>query len=178
MVFVVSRNCFGTVFAADAFAGERERKTLETLLATPLSDVAIVLGKAAAAVVMGLLTATVAFELSALTINMTQHPAALFVPSAQLMLGALGAALGGVLATTAAAIFVSMRVLVARTAQQIASVMSLVVGGVLTAVWSKLHLPLDWPHVMYAEAVMMAIGLALFAAAALSFKRDRLLERR
>ena len=28
-------------FAADSFAGERERKTLETLLATPLSETAI-----------------------------------------------------------------------------------------------------------------------------------------
>ena len=36
--------------AADAFAGERERKTLETLLATPLGEWAILLGKAAAAV--------------------------------------------------------------------------------------------------------------------------------
>lgn len=35
---------------ADSFAGERERKTLETLLATRLSDTAILLGKYAAAV--------------------------------------------------------------------------------------------------------------------------------
>lgn len=34
----------------DAFAGERERQTLETLLATPLSDLAILLGKVAAIV--------------------------------------------------------------------------------------------------------------------------------
>jgi ABC-2 type transport system permease protein len=40
---------------ADAFAGERERHTLESLLATRLSDTAILIGKVAAAVLYGLL---------------------------------------------------------------------------------------------------------------------------
>jgi ABC-2 type transport system permease protein len=39
---------------ADAFAGERERHTLESLLATRLSDSAILVGKVAAAVAYGL----------------------------------------------------------------------------------------------------------------------------
>jgi len=38
---------------ADSFAGERERKTLETLLASRLSDRAILLGKIAALVSYG-----------------------------------------------------------------------------------------------------------------------------
>lgn len=40
---------------ADAFAGERERHTLESLLATRLPDAAILLGKVAAAVFYGLI---------------------------------------------------------------------------------------------------------------------------
>jgi ABC-2 type transport system permease protein len=40
---------------ADAFAGERERHTLESLLATRLSDTAILVGKVLAAVAYGLL---------------------------------------------------------------------------------------------------------------------------
>jgi ABC-2 type transport system permease protein len=39
---------------ADAFAGERERHTLEALLATRLSDTAILVGKVAAAIMYGL----------------------------------------------------------------------------------------------------------------------------
>lgn len=46
-VFVV------TPIVADAFAGERERRTLETLLASRLSDRAILLGKVGAAVAAG-----------------------------------------------------------------------------------------------------------------------------
>ena len=40
---------------ADAFAGERERHTLETLLASRLSDTSILLGKVLAAILYGLL---------------------------------------------------------------------------------------------------------------------------
>jgi len=40
---------------ADSFAGERERHTLLPLLATPISDLAILLGKILAAVVYGLI---------------------------------------------------------------------------------------------------------------------------
>src|SRR5688500_2470033 len=39
---------------ADAFAGERERHTLETLLASRLSDTSILLGKVLAAILYGL----------------------------------------------------------------------------------------------------------------------------
>ena len=44
-----------SMIAADAFAGERERKTLETLLATPISTVSIFLGKTLAAVAFAVL---------------------------------------------------------------------------------------------------------------------------
>ena len=46
---------FVSTFSADSFAGERERQTMEVLLASPLSDRAIVLGKIAALVVAGVL---------------------------------------------------------------------------------------------------------------------------
>jgi len=42
-----------TGFIADSFAGERERHTLETLLASRLPDRAILFGKVAAAVAYG-----------------------------------------------------------------------------------------------------------------------------
>ncbi len=59
------------LFSAESFAGERERRTLESLLATPISDRGILLGKIGAAVsiswlaslaipVIGLITANIA----------------------------------------------------------------------------------------------------------------------
>lgn len=63
----------GIGLTVDAFAGERERRTLETLLASRLSDEAILLGKLAASVLYawGLLTAALA--LAVVTVNLT-HP--------------------------------------------------------------------------------------------------------
>lgn len=54
-VFITSWTALFLVSAviADSFAGERERHTLESLLATPLSDTAILFGKAGAAVAYG-----------------------------------------------------------------------------------------------------------------------------
>jgi ABC-type transport system involved in cytochrome c biogenesis permease component len=53
----------------DSFAGERERHTLETLLATRLPDTAILLGKILASVLYGWGVAVLGLCLSALTLN-------------------------------------------------------------------------------------------------------------
>ena len=53
---------------ADSFAGERERHTLESLLATRLSDRAILFGKLLASLVFGLLMTWTILLISLLTI--------------------------------------------------------------------------------------------------------------
>lgn len=55
----------------DAFAGERERHTLETLLSSRLSDRAIVIGKQVAAVLYGWGVAEIGLLLAAVTVNLT-----------------------------------------------------------------------------------------------------------
>lgn len=47
--FLIIPLMFSTVIAAESFAGERERKTIEALLYTPASDTELFLGKVAAA---------------------------------------------------------------------------------------------------------------------------------
>ena len=49
--------------AADAFAGERERRTLDTLLSSPVEERTILVGKAAAAVVFGVTIGAVGLPL-------------------------------------------------------------------------------------------------------------------
>ncbi len=56
---------------ADAFAGERERHTLETLLASRLSDRAILFGKMAASILYGFSIALLAMLLAVVTVNIT-----------------------------------------------------------------------------------------------------------
>jgi ABC-2 type transport system permease protein len=60
---------------ADAFAGERERHTLETLLASRLSDRAILFGKMAASILYGFSIALLSMLLAAVTVNVVS-PAA------------------------------------------------------------------------------------------------------
>ncbi len=57
------------VTAPDSFAGERERKTLRTLLAGPLSDGAILWAKTAFAILLGLATMTSTLILALLVVN-------------------------------------------------------------------------------------------------------------
>ncbi|HEX6543873.1 MAG TPA: ABC transporter permease [Ktedonobacterales bacterium] len=59
----------------DSFAGERERHTLETLLASRLSDRAILLGKFGAAVVYGLAVGLIGALVQAVVANLSQKNA-------------------------------------------------------------------------------------------------------
>ncbi|MCL5108427.1 MAG: ABC transporter permease [Chloroflexi bacterium] len=67
-----------TSVVADSFAGERERHTLETLLASRLSDRAILLGKVLASILYGWGITMVMLALGVLTVNVA-HGAREFI---------------------------------------------------------------------------------------------------
>ncbi|MCX6551198.1 MAG: ABC transporter permease, partial [Acidobacteria bacterium] len=112
---------------SDAFAGERERHTLETLLASRLPDRAIVLGKVLAAVTYGWGIVMAMLVLSLVTINLAVSGKGLLLPPWRFAVGApLVALLGSGLAATAG-VLVSLRAATARQASQTLSVAILVV---------------------------------------------------
>jgi ABC-2 type transport system permease protein len=164
--------------AADAFAGERERKTLETLLATPLGEWAILVGKSAAAVVWSLTVTAVAFVCAIVTVNVVTRQGGLFLPAPVLVAGTLGGALASSSLLTGVAILLSMRVPVARSAQQMTSLLSMVVFGGIAAAWAGFGLALTWRNVFVAEALLGVLALGAMEAARASFRRDRFFERR
>lgn len=164
--------------AADAFAGERERRTLETLLATPLSDRAIFNGKALAAVVIATGVAALAIVASITTHGARWEPGGVFVPPAAHIAAVLGAAVGAASVATALAIFVSMRVAVARAAQQISSLLSLLVAGGTIAALAKLDVPLDWATLPRIDAALLVAGALALRAAVGRFRRDRIFDDR
>jgi ABC-2 type transport system permease protein len=164
--------------AADAFAGERERKTLETLLATPLSEWAILLGKACAAILWALTVSTVAFLCAIVTVNVVAKPPGIFLPAPVLVVGALGGALASSGLLTGVAIVMSMRIPVARSAQQMTALLSLVVFGSIAAAWAALHLEITFPNVLLAEAVVAGVAVGALTVARAMFTRDRFFERR
>jgi ABC-2 type transport system permease protein len=106
---------------ADLFAGERERHTLEALLATRLSDQAILFGKLLAAVAYGFFLTWVIMLASIVTINISAAGGGLLFYSAPMMLAALVVSLLVSGLSASIGVLVSLRAGSARQAQQMMS---------------------------------------------------------
>lgn len=171
---------------ADSFAGERERHTLETLLASRLPDRAILLGKVAAAVAYGWGFALGAAALSLLTVNLAHwqghvvaFPAttAVAVPLFSLLTSGLAATAG---------VLVSLRASTARQAAQTLSIATMLVLFVplfgfqalpapTRAAWTAAALSLDplaslasvAGVLLLADTALLSLGLARFRRARL-----------
>lgn len=172
---------------ADSFAGERERKTLETLLASRLSDRAILFGKMAALVGYGWGLTLGSLMLGTLTVNLTHRQQEWLLPSAHTvavivvfgLLTSLLAAAGGML--------VSLRASSVRQAAQINSLALLALilsavsaGKLMPAPWkASLVLAFTGPNLLRTElaiaAALVALDAALVSAAMARFQRARLI---
>ena len=171
---------------ADSFAGERERHTLETLLASRLPDRAILLGKMGAAVAYGWGLVLAMLVMSLVTVNLTAPSGALLMFPWRFAVGApLMALLGAGLAATAG-VLISLRAQTVRQAAQTLNVGVLLLVFVpvlglqaLPEAWQAqvgawaLSVGVDgmlWP----AAAALAGLDLVLLAAAFARFKRARL----
>jgi len=108
---------------ADAFAGERERHTLETLLASPLSEAAILFGKLITVVSYGWLMTLLILLTGLVAVNVIDGNGELLLYPATIVFG--GMVLGILTATTAASIGVIVSLgspTVRQAAQQLAFV--------------------------------------------------------
>ena len=116
---------------ADAFAGERERHTLETLLATRLSDTSILLGKVLAAILYGLLFTAANILVGVVTLSIAhkgiQAPQATHAGYMLLLVTLACSTLAGI------GVFISLRAATVRQAQQTLGIIMMVlfIGPVL-----------------------------------------------
>jgi ABC-2 type transport system permease protein len=185
----------GSGWAADSFAGERERHTLETLLASRLSDDAILLGKVIAIVCYGWGISLLGLIVSVVTVNVL-HPEGgwtLFPP--YVLWGDLILTLLISVLAVAVGILVSLRAPTVRQASQKMSI------GVLLIAWGPILainvMPDAWRRTLMAGAATalgetdlraLAFTLVLAVAAGLvivnalllllarsRFRRERLL---
>ena len=171
---------------ADSFAGERERHTLETLLASRLPDAAILIGKIAAAVSYGWGLVLVMLALSLVTVNVSARTGPWLLFPWRFAVGApLLALLGAGLAATAG-VLISLRAPTVRQAAQTLNV------GVLLLIFIPVlglqALPDAWraqaaawtmsvgvDGLLWASAALLALlDLALLAACFSWFRRSRL----
>ncbi|MFN8581539.1 MAG: ABC transporter permease [Gemmatimonadaceae bacterium] len=171
---------------ADAIAGERERHTLETLLATRLPDSAILIGKVTAAVLYGYVFALMNITVGWVVLNLRYHEHGLiWIPLRQFVVLLVLVGLN-CLFLSGIGVFVSLRASSVRQAQQAFGVIMLILFlGPALAVQAlpasrRLELITTLASVGVDRIVRwVVLGLAIAAvvvnaAALLRFRRGRL----
>jgi ABC-2 type transport system permease protein len=178
---------FVLVLVADSFAGERERHTLETLLATRLSDQVILLGKMTAAVLYAWSVFVITLAVGLLGINiMYGHGHLIMFPMGRLVPTLVYDFLLAVL-LSCIGVFVSLRATTVRQAMQILNL------GFMLTVWGSFFgfeaLPRQWRLVLLrvlagdnlfqteiiAGVSLIAADVALLVATRARFRRARLI---
>lgn len=167
-----------TVIAADSFAGELDRGTLEALLNTPTSDRELFLGKFLSAWLPAMVVSIGGFVVYAVLANVLAWPAIgrVFFPTPEWWVLALAAtpALGAL--ALGAMVIVSSRVTSVQSAQQFGSLVVLPVIALLIAqVTGGVSFNLRSVSVM-AVGVWIA-ALVLLRVSVARFNRNRLAER-
>lgn len=170
---------------ADAFAGERERHTLETLLVTRLSDNAILFGKMAAAIGYAGGTTIASLLLAEVAVNLTdgRHALVLYSPRMLLMMCVVGAT--GSLFVAALGVLISLRAATVRHAQQALSgtivvvlLMPLVAVRLLPAEWKRNVIaspPAMWQLAVIGCGLLAVLDIGGVALAMHRFTRSRLI---
>ena len=186
--WVVFSTSFWTVgYIADSFAGERERHTLETLLASRLPDAAILLGKLGA--VVGYVWAQVlgSLLLGAITVNLVRWDGHFQFYRLSVAVGAIGLGLLGAGLMAGLGILLSLHTPTARQAQQRLLIPITLI--LLLPSLGTLILPADQQQQLFrvlAEAditsvvlvvlgVLLVVDLGLIALALARFQRSRLI---
>lgn len=169
---------------ADAFAGERERHTLETLLASRLSDRAILFGKIGAAFAYAGAITLSSLLLGLATVNLAHGRGALILYSGSSMLGMLVFGFLGALLVASVGVLISLRAATVRLAEQtlggliiLAMVVPFVAIRVVPPEWkTRLISPENSALVaMVLAALLAAIDAGLVFLALKRFRRSRLI---
>lgn len=121
------------IIVPDAIAGERERHTLRTLLASRLPDRAILFGKLAFAVLFGWLAVPLILAIALVTVNVTAGADGFLFYDVGMLLSLLVAGLLISLLTGGIGIFVSLRARTAQEAQQVTVLAMMLPMMLLTA---------------------------------------------
>ncbi|MFN2235679.1 MAG: ABC transporter permease [Anaerolineales bacterium] len=171
---------------ADSFAGERERHTLETLLASRLSDKAILFGKVAAAISYGWGLSMVCMLLGLVTVNIVHGKGQILMYSWEIGIATIVLSLLVASLSSSLGILVSLRASTVRQAQQTFSLafmllfIPMMLIPVLPREWQgKLMMWVvnaDFPAIIPAAMLILFIlDILLIAIAMARFQRAKLI---
>ena len=168
-------------FIGDAIAGERERHTLETLLASRISDRAILLGKVIVTVGYAWGMALVGLLLGLMMVNLFRgHGSWAFYHPLDVFLEVLALSLLSCVLGASAGVLISLRSATVRQAQQILSIGTLVLifGGifVLQVLPASFVSSLSYfQFLLLVIAVLAVLDAILLGVSLVSFQRSRLI---
>ncbi len=163
--------------ATFSVVGEKQSRSLEAVLATPVRTTELLAGKAIAALVPGVIAAWVAYGVMVALAGVTlgaRLAGVVVEPTWLAAVFALGPAVG--LLSVTAGIIVSSRVNDPRTAQQIGAVILLPVIGLVVAQGLGAFV-VEAPAYLVLAAIMVALSVALLRIGAAIFGRESILTR-
>ncbi len=173
MLYVVFPAMLAAFVAADAFAGERERRTLETLLATPVSDLAVFGGKVLTATLFSW-TVVLACLCASTVVGAFRGTA---LPPGRVAFLALGG-LSAALLTAAIGTLVSLKMETARSAQQVSGLLMMALAFGSGELLEHLPGSIGSTRLFLLDGVLVLVAGAVLALASGFFGRDRLFDRR
>lgn len=159
-LFLIVPLMVASVLAADSFAGEKERKTLEVLVYSPLSDGDLVLAKMLSAWLPAVVVGLGSFVVYAVTANAAAWPVMgrLFMPTAMWLVLVAWVMPAAAAVGLGASVIVSARVSTFQEAYQLGGVVVLPIVALVAA---------QALGVIYLSVwLVAALGLALWLAAA------------
>jgi ABC-2 type transport system permease protein len=176
----------GTGVATNAFAGERERHTLETLLATRLPDQAILFGKLTASVLYSVIYIVVTMLTGLLTLNVGYGNGQVLGYSPAVAVGGVVLGLLTALVMSAAGVLMSLR---ASTVREAGQKLALIMLVAFVPYFGSSFVPIEqraaivqtitgvntWLVVLVATLVLLVLAGVLLRLAMQRFQRARLL---
>jgi ABC-type Na+ efflux pump permease subunit len=165
-----------SVIASDSFAGEKERKTIEALLATPMTDGELLLGKILVSFVPSMLVTGASFMLYSATVDLLTYKmyGKLLLPNLEWVLLIFGLAPAVALAGIGLTVMISARVTGFKEAQQISALLVVPILIMLFAQASGVMI-FGYQMVGALTLVFVLIDVLLLRLGVRIFQRDKIL---
>lgn len=157
---------------ASSFAGERERKTLESLMATPLGVGALFFGKCLAVVIQSYGTVAASALASAVALNvwLLNHGGNVpFSYSGPAWFALLATSLAVTLFAVSSGVLISLRSQSVRAAQSVTLVVSIL--AILPLMLGVVKVAIGWRFLLPATGILLAVDAAVAGIAVVQFGR-------
>jgi ABC-type Na+ efflux pump permease subunit len=166
-----------SVIASDSFAGEKERKTIEALLATPLSDSELFFGKMLVSFVPSMLITIFSFVVYSLLFDVLAFnlfDGLLLLPNLDWILMIFGLAPTIALASIGLTVIISSKVKGFREAQQISVVLLLPILGMVFGQAAGAVI-FGTTMIVILAVVFVVVDFVIFKIGVTTFKREEIL---